>query len=208
MELISSSFFNIEPMSALRSTRTQTWLVKATEEYVQEYQDSYVQTFMTNGKEVWVRKRGTKHEKVLSSPPNYVRTRKYLKAMLDYKDSLKEIASSIGYIQPEDAFFMWFLFPMPKSWTKKKKAAMAMKLHKNRKDTDNLVKSFFDAIAPRKNSFSKDTDIIDDRIISSFACAKLYVPDDTQFGIMVNKYDISEFLLPFMDDMIENLKTR
>ncbi len=208
MHLVQSSFFDIEPMSALRSTRTQTWLVKATEEYVQQYQDSYVHTFMTNGKEVWVRKRGTKDEKVLSSAPNYVRTRKYLKAMLDYKDMLKEIASSIGYIQPEDAFFMWFLFPMPKSWTKKKKSEMAMKLHKNRKDTDNLVKSFFDAIAPRKNSFSKGTDIIDDRVISSFACAKLYVPDDTQFGIMVNRYSLEDFLNPFMSDMKENLKSR
>lgn len=208
MQLIKSSFFEIEPMSALRSTRTQTWLVKATAEYVQEYQNSYVQKWMKNGKEVWVRKEGTKNEKVLSSAPNYVRTRKYLQAMLDYKDRLKEIASDIGYIQAEDAFFIWFLFPMPKSWTKKKKSEMAMKLHKNKKDTDNLLKSFFDAIAPRRNSFSKGTDLIDDRVISSFACAKIYVPDDTQFGIMVNQYSLEDFLEPFLYDLNNNIIKR
>ncbi len=205
MELIKSSFFPIEPMSALRSTRTQTWLVKATEEYVKEYQESYIHKFMRSGKEVWVRKEGTKHEKVLSSPPNYIRTRKYLKAMLDYKDNLREIASSIGYIQPEDAFFAWFLFPMPKSWTKKKKAEMSMALHKNKKDTDNLLKSFFDSVAPRKNKFSRDSDIIDDRVISSFGCAKVYVPDDIQCGIMINQYNIDDFLQIFKNDLTKNL---
>lgn len=206
MKLIKSSFFPIEPMSALRSTRTQTWLVKATEDYVKEYQESYVHKFMRSGKEVWVRKEGTKHEKVLSSPPNYVRTRKYLKAMLDYKDDIKNIASSIGYIQPEDAFFVWFLFPMPKSWTKKKKAEMGMKLHKNKKDTDNLLKSFFDCVAPRKNRFSTNTDTIDDRVISSFGCAKIYVPDDVQYGIIVNQYNTDDFLELFIDDLYDNIK--
>ncbi len=205
MELINSSFFDIEPMSALRSTRTQTWLIKATEEYVIEYQNSFKPHTMKNGKEVWVRNQGTKNEKVLSSCPNYVRTRKYLKAMLDYKDSIKMIAEVIGYKQQEDAFFIWFLFPMPKSWTKKKKAEMAMKLHKNKKDADNLFKAFTDSVAPRKNKFSKNSDIVDDRVISSFACAKIYVPDDVKCGIMVNQYTLEDFMSLFIDDLNNNL---
>lgn len=205
MHLVQSSFFDIEPMSALRSTRTQTWLVKATEEYVIEYQNSFIHQYMRSGKEVWVRKEGTKNEKVLSSAPNYVRTRKYLKAMLDYKDNIKEIAERIGYKQMEDAFFIWFLFPMPKSWTKKKKVSMAMQLHKNKKDADNLFKAFTDSVAPRKNKFSTNTDIIDDRVISSFACAKLYVPDDTKCGIMVNQYRLEDFISIFIEDLNSNL---
>jgi hypothetical protein len=159
---IKSSFFPIEPMSALRSTRTQTWLVKVSEEYITEYQNSFIKKFTKLGSVVWVRKEGTKDEKVLKSEPSYIKTRKYLKAMFDYKDDIKKIALEIGYIQPEDAFFIWFLFPMPKSWTKKKKAEMAYKFHKNKKDADNLFKGFSDSVAPRKNSFSKGSGIIDD----------------------------------------------
>lgn len=208
MKLINSSFFDIEPMSALRSTRTQTWLIKATEEYVIEYHNSFKPYTMMNGKEVWVRKQGTKDEKVIETPPNYIRTRKYLKAMLDYKENIKMIAEIIGYKQQEDAFFIWFLFPMPKSWTKKKKASMSMELHKNKKDADNLFKAFTDSVAPRKNKFSKNSNIIDDRVISSFACAKLYVPDDVKCGIMVNQYMVEDFMSLFIDDLKNNIQKK
>ncbi len=39
-----------------------------------------------------------------------------------------------------------FYMPMPKSWSKKKKAAMNGQPHLNKPDLDNLLKALFDAV--------------------------------------------------------------
>ncbi len=39
-----------------------------------------------------------------------------------------------------------FHMPMPKSWSKKKKAEMDGKPHKQRPDIDNMIKSLFDSL--------------------------------------------------------------
>lgn len=80
---------------------------------------------------------------------------------------------------------------------------MAFKLHKNKKDTDNLAKGIKDALAPRKNNFiDTHTPAMDDRVISSYANAKIYLPDEysSWVGILIIEYDANDFLTGFFND--------
>jgi Holliday junction resolvase RusA-like endonuclease len=206
MKPLRHIYFEIEPQSALRSTQTQSWLTKVTEEEAKKLEDSYKQGFDKKGAMVWVRigKKGI--SRTVRSKPNYVRTRRYLLKYLEYKDSLRAMAEKQGFIMPQDGFFMWYFMPMAKSWTKKKKAAMAFKMHKNKKDCDNLGKGVFDALAPRKSNFAAEKSHgIDDRVISSYANAKIYVPDGHEIkpGILIVEYDLKEFLDPYFSDVLE-----
>lgn len=203
MRILRSAFFPVEPQSALRSTQTQNWLTKVTEEQAQELEDKYTVQFNKNGQPFWVRTLKSGKEKTLRSKPSFVRTKRYLDKYFKYKDDLKEHADKIGFIMPQDAFFMWFFMPMPKTWTKKKKAAMAFKLHKNKKDTDNLSKAVKDSLAPRKSNFvAGNIPAMDDRVISSYANAKIYLPEThaDKIGILIIEYDINDFLGKFFVD--------
>ena len=59
---------------------------------------------------------------------------------------------------PEAGAHVVFCMPMPKSWSKKKRAAMEGSPHKQRPDCDNLFKALADAI------YSEDSHIHDIRI--------------------------------------------
>lgn len=59
-------------------------------------------------------------------------------------------------IEPYGSEIMFYM-PMPKSWSKKKKAQMNNTLHQQRPDLDNLIKSLLDAI------FLEDAHIADIR---------------------------------------------
>lgn len=209
MKVLRHAFFQVEPQSALRSTQTQNWLTKITEAQAQKIEDGYSKGFDKKGQPIWFRKGKSGKMKTLKSAPNYVRTRRYLMKYLDYKDELKAAAEEQGFIMPQDAFFMWFFMPMAKSWTKKKKLSMAFKLHKNKKDTDNLSKGVKDALAPRKSNFVTDKQLgIDDRVISSYANAKIYVPDDCVIkpGILIVEYGVNDFLGQFFIDAMDIFK--
>lgn len=62
----------------------------------------------------------------------------------EYKDNLKELG-----IRLEQNMSYYFFLPMPKSWSKKKRAMKNHTLHdcRGRNDLDNLLKGFWDAIA-------------------------------------------------------------
>lgn len=83
---------------------------------------------------------------------------------------------------------------------------MAFKLHKNKKDTDNLSKAIKDALAPRKNTFMGGSQpAMDDRVISSYANAKIYLPDEhaDKIGILIVEYWVHDFLYPFFLDAMK-----
>jgi len=206
MKLLRSAFFPLEPQSALRSTQTQNWLTGITEEAAQAIEDSYTVGHDRKGTAYWVKLLKNGKTKTLRSKPTHVRTRRYLLKYLEYKDGLKAHADKIGFIMPQDAFFMWFFMPMAKSWTKKKKAAMAFKLHKNKKDTDNLSKAIKDALAPRKSNFIPGSvPAMDDRVISSYANAKIYLPDEhaDKIGVLIVEYSVNDFLGKFFTDAMD-----
>lgn len=60
----------------------------------------------------------------------------------DFKDDLKKEIR--GNLDPR--FDVVFLVPMPKSWSKKEKAAMNGRPHQQKPDVDNYLKAFMDAL--------------------------------------------------------------
>lgn len=73
----------------------------------------------------------------------------------DYKDQLREHMEGVDL--PE-SYHIHFIIGMAKSWSKKKKALMVGKPHKQRPDKDNLEKGFLDAL------FSEDCEVWDGRV--------------------------------------------
>lgn len=80
----------------------------------------------------------------------------------DFKDRLKEEWG--GNPLPETFWIVCYL-PMPKSWSKKKKAEMQGTPHKQKPDADNLTKAFKDALYP------EDSYVWDER------CTKLWADE-------------------------------
>ena len=60
----------------------------------------------------------------------------------DFKDQVKALDVDV----PETGCRMIFVLPMPQSWSNKKKSQMSGQPHKQRPDTDNMVKAILDAI--------------------------------------------------------------
>lgn len=63
-----------------------------------------------------------------------------------YKDELVRQSLKIRFTLPEDSYHIVFHIPMPKSWSKKKKASMLATPHQDKPDKDNLEKGFLDAL--------------------------------------------------------------
>lgn len=61
-------------------------------------------------------------------------------------------------IVPLSHYHITFIIPMPKSWSKKKKAAMQGKPHQQKPDKDNLEKALLDAV------FEEDSLVWDGRV--------------------------------------------
>lgn len=59
---------------------------------------------------------------------------------------------------PESGYHVTFVLPMPKSWSKRKRADMAGRPHQQKPDKDNLEKALLDAI------FTDDCRIWDGRV--------------------------------------------
>lgn len=60
----------------------------------------------------------------------------------EYANTLKSLDIDVKW----EPLSLHFVMPMPKSWSKKKKAEMIGKPHKQKPDLDNLIKAFQDAV--------------------------------------------------------------
>ena len=60
----------------------------------------------------------------------------------EYKDKVKLLEIAV----PENGATVVFHMPMPKSWSKKKRAEMDGKPHQQKPDVDNLGKALLDAV--------------------------------------------------------------
>lgn len=198
MEPIKSTFFPVVPMAAMRSTQNMSWLVAISEEDAIKEDQKWIFKETAIGprwvKEVFDRKTGNHRERARKSPPNYARQRRHMIAQYENRKAIKEYADSIGFQMPEDSFSVIIYFPMPKSWTKKKKAIMAGLRHKSRPDFDNCVKGIVDAIYYKDKSsrFQRkkgDTDAM----ISSATVIKKWAPDNLEPGFWVHEYDLIEW---------------
>lgn len=63
----------------------------------------------------------------------------------DYKDDLNKWANENNFTLGEEICVV-FNIPIPKSWSKKKKAEMLNANHKQKPDIDNLLKGLMDAL--------------------------------------------------------------
>ena len=59
-----------------------------------------------------------------------------------YCDTIRELGAHV----PEEGAHIQFYLPMPKSWSKKKRALMQGEPHQQKPDIDNLVKALLDAL--------------------------------------------------------------
>ena len=67
-------------------------------------------------------------------------------------DDLRAEAERVGFVMPEAGARFVFRVPMPKSWNKKKRAAMDGQPHQQRPDWDNMAKGVMDALCPDEDS--------------------------------------------------------
>jgi len=80
-----------------------------------------------------------------------------------FRDRIKQEIKKIDTLLIKEPPFDWdnltviFLVPMPKSWSKKKKALMAGKPMQQRPDLDNYLKGLFDATHKEDSSIWKVT---------------------------------------------------
>ena len=63
----------------------------------------------------------------------------------DFVDALKAEAVKNQY-DPPDIISVCFVLPMPSSWSARKREGMRHKPHRQKPDTDNLIKAFKDAL--------------------------------------------------------------
>ena len=80
-----------------------------------------------------------------------------------FRDRIKQEVNKIDTLLIKEPPFDWdnltviFLVPMPKSWSKKKKALMVGKPMQQRPDLDNYLKGLFDATHEEDSSIWKVT---------------------------------------------------
>ena len=64
----------------------------------------------------------------------------------NYKIELLAEAKRKGFVLPPSGLSVTFYFPLPKTWSKKKRKEMDGQPHKSKPDLDNLIKALGDAI--------------------------------------------------------------
>ena len=64
----------------------------------------------------------------------------------NYKIELLAEAKRKGFILPPSGLSVTFFFPIPKTWSKKKRNAHHGAFMQSRPDIDNIIKGFFDAL--------------------------------------------------------------
>jgi Holliday junction resolvase RusA-like endonuclease len=80
-----------------------------------------------------------------------------------YKIDLYAISKQIKFTPPEQGGHLIFYIPVPRSWSKQKKARYHHQLHQSTPDWDNLSKAFYDSL------------LTEDKHIADIRVTKLWV---------------------------------
>ncbi|HEX6939435.1 MAG TPA: RusA family crossover junction endodeoxyribonuclease [Longimicrobiales bacterium] len=87
--------------------------------------------------------------------PRMVRADKWKRrpAVLRYREFADRLraelaAAGVADVAPEGRLRATFVLPMPKSWSKRKRAELAGRPHTSKPDVDNLAKALLDAAKP------------------------------------------------------------
>lgn len=199
MGISKRTFFKVPVRGAMRSTRNMFWLTVISEAEAMAL-DAKWERKVTSIGEMWVttrrdKKTGQMKEFGRKSPPNYVRQRKYLIAQYEATQEIQRQVIEQGFNMPEDDFMVLAYIPMPKSWTKKKKAEMDGKRHKSSPDADNVFKKVVDDILRIKTKCQR---FGNDKCISSFAVIKKWVMDESKEGV-----EFVEFTAGTLDGLLD-----
>ena len=165
----------IHPSTHVRSTQGDRWLFKVSDEYLANYDQKRLKEKGKVGR-------------------NLLRKRQ-LEKYNAYKEELRWWVKQKGFRMPTGYFAIWFCIPHPKSWRKKKIQENLYKEHQDTPDFDNLLKSFFDSVMPRKSKTSGEKGC-DDRRIHCCATFKIWVKED-EACIKIVEYDKWEFISQF-----------
>ena len=206
IRIIKETFFPVIPRGSIRATQDMFWLTKITDEAAKALDDKWELKDTGIGM-MWVtikknKKTGELKEYARKSPPSYARQRKYLIAQYEAVKQLREHAELTGFVMPEDDFSIVCMMPMPKSWTKKKKRAMAYQLHKQKPDADNAAKLVIDAMFQDGSTAGR---FRNDSCVSSFMPVKYYVPDGVAPGYKIIEFDKNLMLNMVLPDQAKQL---
>jgi Holliday junction resolvase RusA-like endonuclease len=172
---IKTTIFQIEPVTAVRTTGNQGWLLNVSYETAKKYDDKKL---MLTGK-----KGGS------------VALKKQMERYYSFKETMRLMALKEGFVMPVGYFAIWFYVPMPESWRKSKIDANVNKPKTTSPDIDNYAKAVFDGLMPRKNKRSGEKGA-DDRRIHSFAAFKVWVRRG-EGCIKIVEYNEDEFMKAF-----------
>jgi Holliday junction resolvase RusA-like endonuclease len=168
--------FRIEPVTAVRTTKNQKWLLKVSKEKAQEYQD---RKFEREGKRSGI-----------------VALKKQMERYNAYKEWLRLKALEMDFKMPSGHFAIWFCVPMPESWRSSKVEANVGKPKITAPDADNYLKAVMDGLMPRKNKRLGEVGA-DDRRIHCFAVFKIWVKRGDEC-VKIVEYDEKDFMKEFM----------
>lgn len=143
----------IPPQTHIRTTDNEKWMMAegVTDEYLKQF-----------GKKKYDERvvKGAKHP---GNPNSYYNRKQTIKRYWDYKRALKLLSDLEGVELIGSQLWIKLFFPMPASWSKKKRNKMCFELHTSRPDADNCGKAIFDAL------------LKEDSIISDFRVTKFWV---------------------------------
>ena len=72
--------------------------------------------------------------------------RPIVEAYFTYANALRAFAARKRFTLPDHGVSFYFEFPMPQSWSKKKRLEMDGKPHQQTPDIDNILKGLFDPL--------------------------------------------------------------
>lgn len=136
MTKISRWRFYITPQTHLRVTSNEGWMLarEMTDKYLLEYgRKKYIQRIA----------KGVKNP---GSPNAYYNRKKTILRYWEYKRIFKRLADLEVFDMPQSGAWLKFFFPMPVSWSKKKRKEKNFTLHTSRPDVDNCTKAAFDSL--------------------------------------------------------------
>lgn len=126
----------VEPRPYTTFTQGQRWIMspEITDEYLIEYGRKKVAERIAKG----AKNPGNENE--------YLNIRKRYMKYVQFKIDVRKEAKRVSYFPRHDNVWIKFYFPMPKSWSKKKRNQHAWEKHQEKPDRGNCEKAISDAL--------------------------------------------------------------
>lgn len=173
------TLFKIEPVTAVRTTRNQKWLLKVDYETAKRYDNK---KFALTGKK-----------------GSNAAFKKQMERYNAFKIEMAATALKMGFTMPTGYFAIWFDVPMPDTWRKWQIEANLGKEKVTAPDIDNYIKAVMDALMPRKNKRGGEKGS-DDRKVHCFAAFKIWVRRGSEC-IRIIEYEQDDFMKVFSTTM-------